>query len=130
MQKWIKRTILIPVAIILISFGCWAGFKVLVCLNYRFGKYLMPSRGRYYSCVPEELIADIESVFDLKFPDGITEIKAAKTIQREGSVSFLIRFTAEPNVVDAFINSFPGRIVFSEYAPSAHLFALLTSTST
>jgi hypothetical protein len=118
MRKWIKRTFIIPIAIILISLCLWAGFKVLGCFNYYFGKYLIPSRGKYYWCDPKELIMDIEDNFGHKFPNGIMEIKAAKTLQREGTISFLIRFTAEPNVVDAFFNSFPGEVVFNEYTSS------------
>jgi hypothetical protein len=80
--------------------------------------HLGPVKGKYYSCSPEELIVKLEGKLDLKFPDGITEIKTAKTHVSEGSVSFLIRFTAEPNVVDAFFNSFPEEVIFQEYTPS------------
>ena len=60
----------------------------------------------------------MEDLLGLKFPDGITKIKAAKTIRSEGTVSFVIRFTAEPNVLDAFVRSFPGEIHFFKYDPS------------
>ena len=128
MRKWAKLTIIIPIAIILISLGLWAGFKVLGYLNYYFGAYLIPSKGTYYWCAPKELISDIEGNFGYKFPDGMTKIKAAKTLQSEGTVSFIIRFTAEPNVVDAFFNSFPGKVVFSEYTPSDDMRSNLSST--
>ena len=116
MRKWTKPTIIIPIAIILISLGLWAGFKVLG----RFGAFLGPDKFTFYLCDPNELIADMEDAFDLKFPDGITEIKAAKPLWSEGNDSFVIRFTAEPNVVDEFVSSFPRRIVFNEYVPSDH----------
>ena len=118
MRKWAKPKIIIPIVIVLISLGLWAGFKNLGWLNYRFGAYLVRDKFMYYWCDPKELIVHMEGIFGHKFPDGITEIKAAKTLRSEGSVSFIIRFTAEPNVVDAFVNSFPGEVKIEEYAPS------------
>ncbi len=127
MRKWAKPKIIIPTAIILISLGLWAGFKVLGWLNYRFGKYLIPYRGTYYWCDPEELIVKLEGRLDLKFPDDFRDIKAAKTPVLEGSVSFLIRFTAEPNVMNAFFNSFPREVIFEEYTPSEDIRSNLPS---
>lgn len=118
MRIWIKRTIIILTAIILISLGLWAGFKVLGYLNYRFGAYRGTDKSMFDLCVPEELIVKLEGKLGLKFTNDITEIKAAKKLSSEGSVFFLIRFTAEPNVVDAFFNSFPGEVIFNEYALS------------
>jgi hypothetical protein len=96
----------------------WAGFKVLGWVDYRYGVYLIPRRSAYYWCDPKELIADIESNSGLKFPDGLTEIKAAKSIRSEGAVFFIIRFTAEPNVLNAFFNTLPEEVIFNEYNPS------------
>jgi hypothetical protein len=97
----------------------WAGFKlkVLEWLNYRFGAYVIPEKATFYWCAPKELITDMEGAFDLKFPDSITEIKAARRPRSEGSVHFIIRFTAEPNALDALVTSFPGGFRFIEYVP-------------
>jgi hypothetical protein len=116
MRKWAKLTIIITVAVIITPLACWGLLHLMIWL-YHLG----PVHGKYYLCAPEELIVKLEDIFGHKFPDGITEIKAAKTHWEEGNVSFLIRFTAEPNVVDAFVNSFPGEVAFEEYAPSKEM---------
>ncbi|MGB2809266.1 MAG: hypothetical protein WBC22_16100 [Sedimentisphaerales bacterium] len=113
MRKWAKLTIIITLAIIVTPLACWGLLNLMIWL-YHLG----PVKGKYYLCAPEELIVKLEGKLDLKFPDDFRDIKAAKTLVSEGSVGFLIRFSAEPNVVDAFFNSFKGEVIFNKYDPS------------
>lgn len=122
MRKRAKPIIIITVAVIVTPLACWGLLNLMIWL-YHLG----PVKGKYYLCAPEELIVKLEDIFGHKFPDGITEIKAAKTPWSEGSVSFIIRFTAEPNVVDAFVNSFPEDFIFREYAPSEDMRSSISS---
>jgi len=64
------------------------------------------------------LIPVLEDAFELKFPDDITDVKAAKTVRWMKYIQFIMRFAAEPNDVDTFIKSFPGKIHFVELDPN------------
>lgn len=113
MRKWAKLTIIITVAVIVTPLAWWSLLNLMMICLYQLG----PVKGVLKKCDPQDLILDMEDSFDLKFPDGITEIKAAKTPPSEGSVYFVIRFTAEPNALDALVASFPGGFHFREYEP-------------
>lgn len=113
MRAWVKLTIAmtIPIAAIVLLLACWALFHIDLILSSIMGA----DKFTFYNCPPEEVIARMETAFGLKFPDGVTKIRAAKTPYSEGNTSFVIRFTAEPNVVDALLRSFPGGIRLHEY---------------
>lgn len=113
MRKWAKLTIIIPVAVIVTLLACWGLLNFMMIWLDLLG----PDKGVLKKCDPQDLILAMEDSFDLKFPDGITEIKAAKTPPSEGSVYFVIRFTAEPNALDALVASFPGGFHFREHEP-------------
>lgn len=72
---------------------------------------------RPVECAPEELIPDLEKMFDIDFPKDIREVKTAKTIPMDGVIWFIVRFTAEPHVVDAFVKSFRRGVGLVNYDP-------------
>jgi len=102
-----------------------------LCLIYISVGYLLPIIGivwlheRYeYSlrpieCSPEDLIPDLEKTFDINFPKGIKEIKTAKTLGSwdSNTIDFIVKFCAEPDIVDTFIKSFPQGVVLEDYDP-------------
>ncbi len=64
---------------------------------------------RLVECPPEELIPALERVFDVNFPEVIKKVKTAKTPSRDGSTNYVVRFIAESDVVDKFLDSVPKR---------------------
>jgi len=61
----------------------------------------------YIERAPERFLTYLEKTFVIDFPEGITEVKVAKTSGSwDGAVGFMIKFTADPNTVDRFLKSF------------------------
>ena len=54
---------------------------------------------------PDKVVARLEKIYAISFPDSIKELRTARTgVQWDGCVNFVIKFAAEPNVVDSFLN--------------------------
>jgi len=60
---------------------------------------------RYIECDSKELFSTLELVFDVNFPVDIEDVKAAKTLSIDGSVRFLVKFCADPDIVIRFLES-------------------------
>lgn len=88
-----------------------------------------PPRDPFIECAPEELMLILEKAFNTSFPEEIEAIRTARTMGQISTVSFIIRFSAEPNVVDAFLRSFPEEISHvEEYDPQGNPRAVCDST--
>ena len=68
---------------------------------------------RLVECPPKSLLPTLEEVFELKFPDGISETRTAKSIAVEGDHNYIVKFVASPNDVDQFFKSFPDKSYIS-----------------
>jgi hypothetical protein len=99
MLKILKRLVLILVYLCIGWFGLLGFFR----LGFMFRDY----QTRYVECPPEKLLPLIENVSEIRFPKEIKEVKTAKSIRpTEGEYDFLVKFSAEPNVVEEFTNTF------------------------
>ena len=102
-----------------------------LCLIYISVGYLLPIAGivwlherdeyslRPIECSPNDLIPDLEKTFDINFPKVIKEIKTAKTLGSwdSNTIHFIVKFCAEPDIVDTFVKSFPRGIGWGSYDP-------------
>jgi hypothetical protein len=105
MPKWTKmpKSLKPWVIGLLVSLGvvvCLCGF---VYLSFQIRAY----HYRYVECVPEQLLADLERISDVNFPDNIKKVRAAKTIPIDGEIHFIIKYTCHQNVLNSFLESFP-----------------------
>lgn len=109
-----------------------------LCLIYIVIAYLLPllglvwlgrAVGKHYEarayaqrpveCAPEDLIPDLEKMFDINFPKVIKEIKTAKKLGSwdSNTIHFIVKFCAEPDIVDKFLKSFPKGVGLVSYDP-------------
>jgi hypothetical protein len=72
---------------------------------------------RYRECMPEKLLPELESWFDINFPEGIEQIQTSHTLGCWDSSwsHFIVRFSAEPNTVEAFLETFPPKTTIELY---------------
>jgi hypothetical protein len=116
MQKLLKPwviVLLVSLGVVLCSFG-------FVYLAFQIRAY----HYRYVECVPEQLLADLERIYDVNFPDNINKVRAAKTMPIDGEILFIIKFTCHQNVLNSFLESFPTdhlNIELEPYEPSSDL---------
>jgi hypothetical protein len=102
----------VAIAIVLgsLSILIVAGVALMFLLGLPF--YLT---GVYFECNPERMVSHLEKTFVIDFPDGITEIRTAKSFGWDDSIGFMVKFVAEPNSVDRFLNSFQEEVNLSQY---------------
>ena len=75
------------------------GLLVAYVLREEFG--VLPI---YYQRRPDKMITRLERIFEIDFPEEIKDVRAARTgAQWDGTVGFLLKFTADPNVVEGFL---------------------------
>jgi len=120
MPKSVKRPFK-PLVIVLLAIlaGCAVLFG-LTYLTYQIGNY----QKRYVDCDPEQLLADLERVSHVNFPDDIQKVKAAKSVPVEGDILFIVKFTCKPNALNTFLKSFPDeplKIELEAYKPDYDL---------
>lgn len=112
--KSVIRTLIKLFAIALLPF-------VLIFACSYFGHMMGGYQERYVGCDPKKLLPNLESLFHISFPREVIEVKAAKTaIAIEGVIPFLVKFRAQPNVVDRFWRSFTDEglpIFWESYEP-------------
>jgi len=94
--KWVKTTFFVIVLVILAPLILRAVYFPLIKLGiYHY---------RYIERDPEQMINRLERIFDIDFPEDIKKVKVARTrVHWDGVVGFIVKFTAEPNVVDGFL---------------------------
>lgn len=108
-RKTIIRVYLVLLHLVVIvgSIGLglfWLGSAV--GRGYQLGAY----QQRHRECDSERLLACLEPVLGFDFPENIRDVKTAKTKSIDGSILFIVKFTAEPNTVEQFLKSFPKTI--------------------
>jgi hypothetical protein len=71
----------------------------------------------FTECDPNDLLPALEQAFMIKFPERASGVSTARTRGSWDSTNsdFIVRFHADPNIVAAFIQSFPDKIHFSPY---------------
>ncbi len=82
------------------------GLAILVVLLAVIAAYWLgeSDSGGYIERNPHKIIAQLEKILEVDFPENIKNVKAAKVwIKRENWVGYIIKFTAEPNMVDGFL---------------------------
>jgi hypothetical protein len=72
---------------------------------------------RYIECKPEELLPDLERIFDVNFPEGIREVRTAKTrgLWDSTDSAFIVKFSAPPDITNKFVESFPEKVTLGSY---------------
>ena len=82
-------------------------YSVLITLGVCFFKMIFLER--YIEHDPQKLISEIETVLEIDFPNDITDTHAGEFrgggFQDSDIVTFLVAFSAKPDVVDGFIKS-------------------------
>jgi len=103
-----KRRIFLGVGIgIVVLAVVAAAIFCVINLDTIFRRFIPEEK--YIECDPEKMRAHLENIFNIDFPDTIKGFKAAKTNPSwDGGVSFIVKFTADPNSVDRFLKSIPG----------------------
>lgn len=112
-RKSVKLITLGLIIVILIgTIVCAVFLPELVKAGFRLVAYF----GRYIERNPEHVVSHLEETFVIDFPEQIREVKAAKSrASWDGVVGFIVKFTAEPNVVEEFLQSFPKKVEFKPY---------------
>lgn len=95
-----------------ISSTFWTIFAVAVGLTIISLLTFLPKLYaiRLVECPPEDLLPTLEKTFEIKFPDGISEIRTAKSITVKYDHNYIVKFVAGPNEVDKFFKSFPDKL--------------------
>ena len=86
--------------------------------------FAMDYSERFIECDPQQMVPHLERVFDIDFPEEIREVKAATSRSswlKRNMISFKFKFTADPDTVAMFFQSFPKKIHFGAYDPSSDL---------
>ena len=112
MQKR-RKQIIVAIAIFLgsLSILVVAGVALMFVLGFPFNL-----TGVYFECNPKRMLNHLEKTFVIDFPEGITEVRAAKTlVSWDEGVGFKIRFVADPNTVERFLKSFPKEVELYPY---------------
>jgi len=106
-----KVVIIIVLVILLLIGWAWWGH---VGMDRIFDKPF-----RYRECKPEKLLPELESCFDINFPEEIEQIQTSHTPGGwDSSVSeFIVRFSANPNTVEALLDTFPPKTKIDVYTP-------------
>lgn len=128
-RKWIKRLIVCFVILLTILLTVFL-YCLLSAREYFNG---LAYKYRYRECAAEELLPDLERVFDVNFPEVIKEIKTAKTPGSwdSNTSNFIVKFCAEPDTVNTFLRSFPeDRLHKVKLYPYASEFDRRNSSST
>ena len=65
---------------------------------------------RFTEVPGKELLAELEVVFDINFPEVIQQVRTARTFPTQNNATslFAVRFSAEPDAVERFVNSLYG----------------------
>ena len=113
LRKPVKLTIVVLGVLLLILVVGWLTLRVLFNLGFKIRDY----QERYRECTPQELLLDLEEAFDINFLSDIKELKTAKTPVLDGSILFMVKFSAEPDEVDRFFESFPHSPFRVEFEP-------------
>ncbi len=87
---------------------------LLVVLVIVFAYFFLGFGSRIYEykckeCDPVQLLPILEWVFDANFPPNIRELKTAKTGSLDGAVLYIVKFSADTNSVEKFLESFPAK---------------------
>jgi hypothetical protein len=82
-KKILRRLTYPPWVLFLSSFLTFGLLFSITYLSFKVRAYA----NRYRECVSAELLADLETVFHFDFPDGVKEVKAAKTRKTPASLS-------------------------------------------
>jgi len=113
-----RKQIIVAIAIVLGSLS----ILVVVCVALMFLLGLpFYLTGVYFECNPERMVNHLEKTFIIDFPEGITEVRTAKSFGWDNSIGFKIRFIAEPNTVDRFLKSFQEEVDLYPYSPDQDL---------
>jgi len=107
-----RKQIIVAIAIVLgcLSILVVAGVALMFLLGLPF--YLT---GVYFECNPERMVSHLEKTFVMDFPEGITEVRAAKSFGWDDSIGFMVKFADDPNSVDRFLKSFPKEVSLYQY---------------
>jgi hypothetical protein len=90
--KWAKRTIWI------------GGFVSLMVLIVVLGAYWIVKSGGYIRRNPKKVIARMERIFEIDFPDDIKDLRASTSwMEWDNWTTYIIKFRVEPKALDAFI---------------------------
>lgn len=106
-SKLFSRKIQFSVLLVLILVG-------VLFASSRLGVLLLAYRARYVECDSKQLLSALERTFEISFPTQIQGLKTAKTAKHgiDSSISFIVKFTAKPETVNKFLESFPDGLAF------------------
>ncbi len=115
MRKWQKR---ITVLVVLLLFVLMMSIAAFIWLGVAVGRgyEARDYQTRHVECDPGELLPVLEKLFDVNFPQGLRDVKAAKSLEPfDGVIFFIVKFTADPDTVNGFFKTFPKKIRFTPY---------------
>lgn len=116
-KKYTLRICVIIVITIVVSLGAIIGLRHLAF--YAFWKGMGGPRFILRECEPAVLLPDLERQRKIDFPEGIKEVKTARTAGKRDvpvtTSAFNVRFSADPNTVDTFLKSFRTEITLMPY---------------
>ena len=78
---------------------------VIYFFVFYFGFHIRNYQLRLIECQSEELFPELERVFDIHFPKNIKEVKTAKSISHDSTATYVVKFVAESNIIDKFLES-------------------------
>lgn len=80
------------------------GFVVLLALLAFLGAYWIYQSGGYIRRNPKKVIARIEKIFEIDFPDEIKDVRTATTwMEWDNWTTYIIKFRVEPKSLNTLI---------------------------
>jgi len=95
-SRWVKLSLLLVVLCGCIVAGPLIGLIIVDAV-----------RNSYKECEPKELLGELESRFNITFPQEVVEFKTATTTPVEGDILFIVTFCGNDKTLERFFGSFP-----------------------
>ncbi|MHC4499050.1 MAG: hypothetical protein ACYS21_08075 [Planctomycetota bacterium] len=117
----VKQMILRPMKLIA-KLSIYLGFVLVIALALLIVLYYLGVRARFYQqrCIlysPEELLPQLQKLFDVNFPEDIENLKTAKSVPIEGVVYYILKFNSKPQTVERFLKASGEEIELGPYRP-------------
>ncbi len=104
-MKVLKVAVVVCIACIA-CIACWA--LIVIAIRMRFERRLYPLRCK--ECAPNELFEDLERRYNIHFPAGLEEIRAAKSVRYDLATRFCLKFRTDETTLIEFLNNLPGEL--------------------
>lgn len=105
------KVLKVVVIICIVCIACWATIQIVA--RMALGRILYAERCK--ECAPNELFEDLERRFNVHFPAGLEDVRAAKAGRFDLATRFCLKFRTDETVLAEFLSSLPGELRTEPY---------------